>query len=90
MFGKGTSMMKVLCTRAMSCESGATATEYALTAMLISAVLLMGANTFGSVLHDQYSLLSGKLDIAAGGRDVTGPGSSVVRAGGAAEPGNRD
>lgn len=54
-------MMKVLCTRAADCESGATAMEYALIASILSMALLTGAETVGSAIKDQFGLVSHKL-----------------------------
>jgi len=75
---KGTSMMKVLCTRAAKCDSGATAMEYAVIAAVISVALLTGADTLGSVLNDKFMSLSNKLDIASQDRGPSAGGTSLA------------
>ena len=57
--------MKVLCTRAAKCESGATAMEYALTAAILSVVLLTGADTLGSVVNDSFMSMSKTMVMAS-------------------------
>ncbi|WP_417417401.1 Flp family type IVb pilin [Hoeflea sp.] len=71
-------MMKVLCTRAADCESGATAMEYALTAAIISVALLTGAETLGSVIDDQFNLMSNKLASTSGQQAQPGGNTSLV------------
>ena len=75
---KGTSMMKVLCTRAANCDSGATSMEYALIAAIVSVVFLTGADTLSSVLNDKFMSLSTKLDIATQDREWTVDGAELV------------
>jgi pilus assembly protein Flp/PilA len=75
---KGTSMMKVLCTRAACCESGATGMEYALTAAIISVALLTGAETLGNAINDKFSFLSKKVAIASEEMGQSGGGTSLV------------
>jgi pilus assembly protein Flp/PilA len=69
---KGTSMMKVLCTSAAKCESGATAIEYALTAAIISVAVLTGGETLATAINDQFRSLTMKLDITS--QEHTQPG----------------
>jgi|GEM_PF-1394339 len=71
-------MMKVLCTRAAKCESGATAMEYAVTAAIFSVVLLTGADTLGKAVNTTFTSMSQKLDIASGDRSKTTGGTSLV------------
>ena len=75
---KGTSMMKVLCIRAVICESGATGMEYALIAAVISVALLTGADTIGDALNDKFMSLSKKLDVASRERGQLGGGTSLI------------
>jgi len=75
---KGTSMMKVLCTRAANCESGATAIEYTLITALISVAVLTGAETLGNAINDKFRFLSKKLEMAAEEHLKPGGGTSVV------------
>jgi pilus assembly protein Flp/PilA len=70
-------MMKVLCTRAADCESGATAMEYALTAAILSVALLTGAETVGSAIKTQFGQVSGKLAITSV-HDAGPGGTSMV------------
>ncbi|MGJ8571651.1 MAG: Flp family type IVb pilin [Hoeflea sp.] len=58
-------MMKVLCTRVANCESGATAMEYAVTAAILSVVLLTGADTLANAVNDTFLSMSTKLEIAS-------------------------
>jgi len=71
-------MMKVLCTRAADCESGATAMEYALTAAILSVALLTGAETVGTALKDQFGLVSHKLAGTAAQHAGPGGGTSMI------------
>jgi pilus assembly protein Flp/PilA len=77
---EGTSMMKVLCTRAAKCESGATAMEYALTAAILSVVLLTGADTLGSVVNDSFMSMSKTLEMTATTGGQSGGGTKLVSA----------
>ena len=54
-------MMKVLCTRAADCESGATAIEYALIASILSMAILTGAETVGSAIKTQFGSVSTRI-----------------------------
>ena len=71
-------MMKVLCTRAADCESGATAMEYALIASILSMALLTGAETVGTTLKDQFALVSHKLEGTSVRHAGPGGGASMV------------
>lgn len=71
-------MMKVLCTRAADCESGATAMEYALTAAILSVALLTGAGTVGTALKDQFGLVSHKMAGISAQESGPGGGASMV------------
>ena len=76
-------MMKVLCTRAGKCESGATAMEYALTAAILSIALLTGADTLGNAVTNSFTSMSQKMALAAPERSQTVGGKGLV----ALEPG---
>lgn len=69
-------MMKVLCTRAADCESGATAMEYALIGSILSMAILTGADTVGTKIKDQFGLVSHKL--AATTVHDAGPGGTSM------------
>ena len=71
-------MMKVLCTRAADCESGATAMEYALIASILSIALLTGAETVGTALKDQFGLVSNRLAGTSAQNAQPGGGISMV------------
>ena len=71
-------MMKVLCTRAGKCESGATAMEYALTAAILSIALLTGADTLGNAVTNSFTSMSQKLAVAAPERSQTAGGTSLI------------
>jgi len=71
-------MMKVLCTRAGKCESGATAMEYALTAAILSVALLTGADTLGNAVTTSFTSMSQKLAVAAPERSKTAGGTSLI------------
>lgn len=71
-------MMKVLCTRAADCESGATAMEYALTAAILSVALLTGAETVGTALKHQFGQVSHKLAATSAQHAGPGGGTSMV------------
>lgn len=71
-------MMKVLCTRAADCESGATAMEYALIASILSMALLTGAESVGSAIKDQFGLVSHKLAGTSAQQAGPGGGTSMV------------
>lgn len=71
-------MMKVLCTSAANCESGATGMEYALTAAIISMLLLTGADTVGEMVNGQLLSLSKKLEIASEDQGQMLGGTSLV------------
>lgn len=71
-------MMKVLCTRAADCESGATAMEYALTAAILSVALLTGAETVGSAIKTQFDGVSTRLATSSQQHAGTGGGTSLV------------
>ena len=70
--------MKVLCTRAGKCDSGATAMEYALTAAILSVVLLTGADTLGSAVTSSFTSMSQKLAVASPERSQTAGGTSRI------------
>ncbi|WP_340159926.1 Flp family type IVb pilin [uncultured Hoeflea sp.] len=76
-------MMKVLCTRAGKCESGATAMEYALTAAILSIALLTGADTLGNAVTNSFTSMSQRMALAAPERAQTVGGKGLV----ALEPG---
>ncbi|WP_331284445.1 Flp family type IVb pilin [Hoeflea alexandrii] len=71
-------MMKVLCTRAADCESGATAIEYALIASILSMALLTGAATVGSALKQQFGHVSHKLAGTSAQHAGPGGGTSLI------------
>ncbi len=71
-------MMKVLCTRAADCESGATAIEYALTAAILSVVLLTGAETVGTAIQTQFGLVSNTLAMSSSRPGAGAGGTSLV------------
>jgi len=58
-------MMKVLCTRAVNCDSGATSIEYGLAAALVSVALFTGAGSLGDTLSTQFQTLSKTVGTAA-------------------------
>lgn len=70
--------MKVLCTRAGKCDSGATAMEYALTAAILSVALLTGADTLGSAVTNSFNSMSQKLAVASPDRLQTAGGTSRI------------
>jgi len=70
-------MMKVLCTCAAKCDSGATAMEYALTAAVISVAFLTSAETLGNSLNARFESLSHKLETAS--REQGQPGGATSR-----------
>lgn len=71
-------MMKVLCTRAADCESGATAMEYALIASILSMAILTGAETVGSAIKDQFGLVSHRVAGTSAQNAQPGGGTSMV------------
>lgn len=71
-------MMKVLCTRAVNCDSGATAIEYALTAAIFAMVLFTSADTLGNAVNTTFASMSQKLDSTARDRSKTAGGTSLV------------
>jgi pilus assembly protein Flp/PilA len=71
-------MMKVLCTRAADCESGATAMEYAVTAAILSVALLTGAETLGTAIQTQFGLVSNTLAMSSSQPGAAAGGTSLV------------
>lgn len=71
-------MMKVLCTRAADCESGATAMEYALTAAVLSVALLTGAETVGTAIQTQFGLVSNTLVMSSSRPGAAAGGTGLV------------
>ena len=71
-------MMKVLCTRAADCESGATSMEYAVTAAILSVALLTGAETLGTAIQAQFGLVSNTLAMSSSPPAATTGGTSLV------------
>ena len=57
--------MSAIFARFMKDESGATAIEYGLIAALISVALIVGAQSLGGALNDQFQNLSTKLNTQA-------------------------
>ncbi|SOE17566.1 Flp pilus assembly pilin Flp [Hoeflea halophila] len=70
--------MKVLCTRAVNCDSGAAAIEYALTAAIFAVLLFTGVETLGKAFDTTFTSMSQKLDSAAPDRSNTAGGTSLV------------
>jgi len=71
-------MMKVLCTRAADCESGATAMEYAVTAAILSVAVLTGAETLGTAIQTQFGLVSNTLAMSSSQPGAAAGGTSLV------------